>query len=320
MVPLREEISKYLDRKFKLKYDPVGEVLVTVGGSEGIDLALRAMLDPGDEVLIPEPSFVSYKPCTTLAGGIAVPIPLQEKNEFRLTAEEIEQYVTDKTKAIIIPFPNNPTGAIMDKNDLEAVVKVILKYDLYVISDEIYAELTYGTKHISISSFEGMRERTVIINGYSKAYAMTGWRMGYAVGPNEFIEPMTRIHQYAIMCTPTTSQYAAIEASKNGDDDIEMMKRAYNQRRRFVVDGFRSIGLECLEPLGAFYVFPSIKKTGLTSMEFANKLLEEQEVAVVPGTAFGDSGEGFIRVSYAYGMETLKIALERISKFMEQYQ
>lgn len=320
LLTLREEISKYLDRKFKLSYDPVTEILVTVGGSEGIDLALRTMLEPGEEVLIPEPSFVSYKPCTTLAGGIPVPIPLQAKNEFRLTAEEIEQYVTDKTKAIIIPFPNNPTGAIMDKNDLEAVVKVILKYDLYVISDEIYAELTYGKKHISIASLEGMRERTVIINGYSKAYAMTGWRMGYAVGPKAFIEPMMRIHQYAIMCTPTTSQYAAIEATKNGDDDIEMMKRSYNQRRRYVVDAFRSIGLDCFEPLGAFYVFPSIQKTGLTSMEFANKLLEEQEVAVVPGTAFGDCGEGFIRVSYAYGLETLKVAMERISKFMEKYQ
>lgn len=320
LLTLRQEISKYLDRKFKLTYDPVNEILVTVGGSEGIDLALRTMLEPGDEVLIPEPSFVSYKPCTTLAGGVPVPIPLQDKNEFRLTAEEIEQYVTDKTKVIIIPFPNNPTGAIMDKNDLEAVAKVILKHDLYVISDEIYAELTYGKKHVSIASIEGMWERTVIINGYSKAYAMTGWRMGYATGPKEFIGPMTRIHQYAIMCTPTTSQYAAIEATKNGDDDIEMMKRSYNQRRRFMVDGFRNIGLDCFEPLGAFYVFPSIQRTGLSSMEFANKLLQEQEVAVVPGTAFGDCGEGFIRVSYAYGLETLKVAMERIGKFMEQYQ
>jgi len=320
LVELREEIGKYLTRRFKLTYNPMNEILVTVGGSEAIDLALRTMLEPGDEVLIPEPSFVSYKPCTALAGGVPVPIPLQAKNDFRLTAEEIETYVTDKTRVIVIPFPNNPTGAIMDRSDLEAIAKVILKYDLYVISDEIYAELTYDLEHVSIANIEGMKERTVIINGYSKAYAMTGWRMGYAVGPAPFIETMMRIHQYTIMCSPTTSQYAALEATKNGDEDIAMMKRAYNQRRRFVVDAFRKIGLDCFEPLGAFYVFPSIEKTGLTSMEFANKLLKEQEVAVVPGTAFGDSGEGFIRVSYAYSMETLRLALERIGKFMEQYQ
>ncbi|MDA3847564.1 MAG: aminotransferase class I/II-fold pyridoxal phosphate-dependent enzyme [Vallitaleaceae bacterium] len=320
MLELREAISKYMLRRFKLEYNPATEILVTVGGSEGIDLALRTMLNPGDEVLIPEPSFVSYNPCVSLAGGKPITIPLQAKNDFRLTAEEIEHYVTDKTKVIILSFPNNPTGAIMDRDDLEAIAKVILKHDLYVISDEIYAELTYGSEHVSIATLEGMKERTVIINGYSKAYAMTGWRMGYTAGPAEFTQTMMRIHQYAIMCSPTTSQYAAIEASRNGDEDVAMMKRAYNQRRHFVVDAFRSVGLDCFEPLGAFYVFPCIEKTGLTSMEFANKLLKEQEVAVVPGTAFGDSGEGYIRVSYAYSMETLKLALERIGKFMEQYQ
>jgi aminotransferase len=318
MKSLREEISHYLKRKFDLSYDPISEILVTVGGSEGIDLALRAMLNKGDEVLVPEPSFVSYKPCAALAGGVPVSIPLKAENDFRLTAEEIEQYVTDKTKVIIIPFPNNPTGAIMEKEDLEAIVKVILKYDLFVISDEIYAELTYGKKHVSIASIEGMKERTIVINGYSKAYAMTGWRMGYATGPKEIIRPMTIIHQYAIMCTPTTSQYAAIEASKNGDADIEDMKRDYNGRRHVMLEGFANMGLDCFEPLGAFYTFPSIQKTGLTSEEFATRLLHEQRVAVVPGTAFGDSGEGFVRCSYAYSIEDLKMALERIERFVEK--
>lgn len=319
LVELREEICNYYERKFDLAYDYATEALVTVGGSEGIDLALRTMLLPGEEVLIPEPSFVSYKPCTVLAGGVAVPIPLKVENEFRLTAEEIEEYVTDKTKAIIIPFPNNPTGAIMTREDLEAIAKVILKYDLYVLSDEIYAEITYGSKHVSIASLEGMRERTVIINGYSKAYAMTGWRMGYALGPVEILSVMTRIHQYAIMCTPTTSQYAALEATRHGDEDIKTMKVAYNQRRRFLVERLNSMGLPCFEPLGAFYVFPSIEKTGMTSMEFANALLKEQKVAVVPGTAFGDCGEGFLRVSYAYSIENLRIAMDRIEVFMKQF-
>lgn len=314
---LRVEICHYLKRRFDLSYSPLTETLVTVGGSEGIDLALRAMLNPGDEVLVPEPSFVSYKPCAFLAGGVPVPIPLKAENEFRLTAEEIETYVTDKTKAIILSFPNNPTGAIMTKEDLGKIVKVILKHDLLVISDEIYAELTYGYKHVSIASFEGMKERTIVINGYSKAYAMTGWRMGYAVGPSELIRHMTKIHQYAVMCTPITSQYAAIEASKNGDSDVKVMKKAYNQRRRVMVDGFRSMGLDCFEPLGAFYVFPSIQKTGLTSDEFAKELLYAQKVAVIPGNAFGDCGEGFIRCSYAYSIDDLKKALERIERFIK---
>lgn len=317
MVELRVELSKYLKRKFSMSYDPMTEMVVTVGGSEGIDIALRTLLNPGDEVLIPEPCFVSYKPCTLLAGGIPVPIALQAVNQFRLLAEEIEAHITPKTKAILMAFPSNPTGAIMEKEDLEKIAKVIKKHNLYVISDEIYGELTYGRKHVSIATLPGMRERTVVINGFSKSYAMTGWRIGYAVGPKEIINPMTIIHQYAIMCTPTTSQYAALEAAKNGDSDIEEMKNAYNQRRRLMVDGFRKMGLDCFEPFGAFYVFPSIQKTGLSSEEFAKQLLYEQKVAVVPGTAFGDCGEGFIRCSYAYSIENLKIALERIEKFVE---
>ncbi|MCT4598350.1 MAG: aminotransferase class I/II-fold pyridoxal phosphate-dependent enzyme [Vallitalea sp.] len=318
MLELREEICNYLKRRFKLEYDYKTETLVTVGGSEGIDLAFRALINPGDEVLIPEPSFVSYKPCAYLAGATPVPIPLKEENEFRLTKEEVEKYVTDKTKILVLPFPNNPTGAIMEKDDLIQIAEVVIKHDLIVLSDEIYAELTYGNEHISIASIEGMRERTIIINGFSKAYSMTGWRMGYAVGPREVIEPMTKIHQYGIMCTPTTSQFAAIEAVKNGDSDVAEMKKAYNQRRRVMIDGFRGMGLDCFEPMGAFYLFPSIKKTGLTSEEFATKLLYDEKVAVVPGTAFGDSGEGFIRCSYAYSIDDLKIAIERISKFVNK--
>jgi aminotransferase len=318
MLELREEICNYLKRRFKLEYDYKTETLVTVGGSEGIDLAFRALINPGDEVLIPEPSFVSYKPCAFLAGATPVPIPLKEENEFRLTKEEVEKYVTDKTKILVLPFPNNPTGAIMEKDDLIQIAEVVKKHDLIVLSDEIYAELTYGNEHISIASIEGMRERTIIINGFSKAYSMTGWRMGYAVGPREVIEPMTKIHQYGIMCTPTTSQFAAIEAVKNGDSDVAEMKKAYNQRRRVMIDGFRGMGLDCFEPMGAFYLFPSIKKTGLTSEEFATKLLYDEKVAVVPGTAFGDSGEGFIRCSYAYSIDDLKIAIERISKFVNK--
>lgn len=319
MLELREEICNYLKRRFDLDYDYATQSLVTVGGSEGIDLAFRAILNPGDDVLIPEPCFVSYKPCAFLAGGNPITIPLKAKNEFRLTAEEIEEAVTPKTKAIIISFPTNPTGAIMEKEDLEKIAEVIIKHDLIVISDEIYAELTYERKHTSIASIEGMKERTILVSGFSKAYSMTGWRMGYALGPKEIIGAMTKIHQYAIMCTPTTSQYAALEAAKNGDQDVEEMKKAYNQRRRLMVEGFRNMGLDCFEPLGAFYVFPSIQKTGLTSEEFATKLLYEQKVAVVPGTAFGDSGEGFIRCSYAYSIDNLKIALERIAEFVKQY-
>ncbi len=318
MVELRVEIAKYLKRKFEMEYDTKSEMVVTVGGSEGIDIALRTLLNPGDEVLIPEPCFVSYKPCALLAGGIPVPIALKAENQFRLLPEEIEAHITPKTKVILMAFPSNPTGAVMEKQDLEKIAEVIIKHNLYVISDEIYAELTYGRKHISISTLPGMRERTVVINGFSKAYAMTGWRIGYAVGPKEIIAPMTIIHQYAIMCTPTTSQYAALEAAKNGDSDIEEMKVSYNQRRRLMVDGFRKMGLDCFEPFGAFYVFPSIQKTGLTSDEFAKQLLYDQQVAVVPGTAFGDCGEGFIRCSYASSIENLKLALERIEKFVQK--
>lgn len=319
LLELREEICKYLDRKFDLKYNYKDETLITVGGSEGIDLALRALLNPGDEVLVPEPSFVCYKPIAFLAGGTPVAIPLQAKNEFRITPEEIESYVTEKTKVIILSFPTNPTGGIMEREHLEAIREVIIKHDLIVISDEIYAELTYGVKHVSIATLEGMRERTIIVSGFSKAYAMTGWRIGYLAGPKAAIALMTKIHQYAIMSTPTTSQYAAIEAAKNGDKDIEEMKDAYNQRRRFMVDAFRKMGLDCFEPLGAFYLFPSIQKTGLTSEEFATKLLYEHSVVVVPGTAFGESGEGFVRCSYANSIENLKIAVERIGTFVKQY-
>ncbi|QUI25471.1 aminotransferase class I/II-fold pyridoxal phosphate-dependent enzyme [Vallitalea pronyensis] len=317
MLELREEICHYLKRKFQLDYDYKTETLITVGGSEGIDLAFRALINPGDEVLIPQPSFVSYEPCAYLAGATPVIIPLKVENEFRLTKEEVEAYVTEKTKMLVLPFPNNPTGAIMEREDLEAIAEVAIKHDLIVLSDEIYAELTYGDKHVSIAAIEGMRERTIIINGFSKAYSMTGWRMGYAVGPKEVIGPMTKIHQYGIMCTPTTSQYAAIEAVKNGDPDVEEMRKAYNGRRKVMIEGFRKMGLACFEPLGAFYLFPSIKETGLTSEEFATQLLHEQKVAVVPGTAFGESGEGFIRCSYAYGIEDLKKAIERISQFVE---
>jgi len=316
MLELRKGISEYLYRRFDLKYDPENELIVSVGASESIDLFFRAIINPGDEVLIPEPCFVSYKPCVILAGGVPVTIPLKVENNFRLTPEEIEEKITDKTKAIMIAFPNNPTGAIMEKEDLEKLIPVIKKHDLLVISDEIYGELTYNKKHVSIASLNDMKERTVVVNGFSKAYAMTGWRIGYAAGPKEIIGPMTKIHQYAIMCTPTTSQYAAIEAINNGDEDIEMMSKAYNQRRRLMVTGFRNMGLDCFEPLGAFYVFPSIKKTRLTSEEFATRLLKEQKVAVVPGNAFGDCGEGFIRCSYAYSMENIKIALDRIERFV----
>lgn len=317
MLELRQEICKYLKNRFNLEYNYEKQTLVTVGGSEGIDLAFRALINPGDEVLIPEPSFVSYTPCAFLAGATPVQIPLKAENEFRLTANEIEEYVTDKTKILVLPFPNNPTGAILERDDLEAIAEVVKKHDLIVLSDEIYAELTYGREHISIANMDGMKERTLIINGFSKAYSMTGWRMGYVVGPEEIISPMTKIHQYAIMCTPTTSQYAAIEALKNGAEDIAYMKKAYNQRRRLMVEGFREMGLECFEPLGAFYLFPSIQRTGLTSEEFATELLYQEKVAVVPGTAFGPSGEGFIRCSYAYGIEDLKVAIKRIAKFVE---
>ncbi len=317
---LKVEISKYLSRRFQLNYDYNKEVMVTVGGSEAIDIALRAMLEPGDEVLIPQPCYVSYHPCTVLAGGTPVIIELQGKNDFKLTREELLEAITDKTKILILAFPNNPTGAIMSHEDLAKLVDVIIEKDLIVISDEIYSELTYGQKHVSIASFPGMKERTIVINGFSKSYAMTGWRLGYAAGPALILEQMIKIHQFAIMCAPTTSQYAGLEAVKNGDPDVEMMRDAYDKRRRYVVHSLRAMGLECFEPYGAFYVFPCIKSLGMTSDEFATKLLMEEKVAVVPGTAFGACGEGYLRISYAYSIENLKIALERMAKFVEKYR
>ena len=316
LMELRKEICNYLNRRFDLSYDPKTETLITVGGSEGIDMALRAMVNPGDEVIIPQPSYVSYEPCAILADAKPVIINLKNENEFRLTAGELEEAITDKTKLLILPFPNNPTGAIMEREDLEAIREVILKHDIYVLSDEIYAELTYKGEHVSIASLPGMKERTIVINGFSKSYAMTGWRLGYACGPANIIAQMTKIHQFAIMCAPTTSQYAAIEALKNGDEDVSSMCEAYNQRRRFLMSEFEKMGLPCFEPYGAFYVFPCIKEFKMTSEEFATRLLEEEKVAVVPGTAFGDCGEGFLRISYAYSIENLKIALERIADFI----
>ncbi len=313
---LRTEITRYIKRTQGVDYDPIREVLVTVGGSEAIDLALRAMVNPGDEVLIPQPSYVSYEPCAILADAKPVIIELKEENEFRLTAQELKDAITDKTKILILPFPNNPTGAIMEKSDLEAIAEVIIEHDIFVITDEIYAELTYKGKHVSIISLPGMRERTVLINGFSKAYAMTGWRLGYACAPALIMEQMTKIHQFAIMCAPTTSQYAAVEALRNGDDDVAAMRESYNQRRRFLMYSFKQMGLKCFEPYGAFYVFPCIKEFGMTSEEFAERLLKEEKVAVVPGTAFGDCGEGFLRISYAYSLENLKVAMEKIGAFV----
>ena len=313
---LKEEIASYLKRRVHVEYDPAKEILVTVGGSEGIDIAMRAMLNPGDEVLIPQPSYVSYEPCAVLAGGKPVIIELKEENEFRLTAEELMEAVTDRTKLLVLPFPNNPTGAIMEKEDLEKIAKVIIEKDIYVLSDEIYSELSYKGEHVSITSLPGMQERTILINGFSKAYAMTGWRLGYACGPRKIIEQMFKIHQFAIMCAPTTSQYAAVEALRNGDEDVVKMREAYDQRRRYLMHAFREMGLQCFEPYGAFYVFPCIREFGMTSDEFANRFLEEEKVAVVPGTAFGDCGEGFLRISYAYSLENLKIALERLQRFI----
>ncbi|HAU85427.1 MAG TPA: pyridoxal phosphate-dependent aminotransferase [Lachnospiraceae bacterium] len=316
LVQLREEICRYLHRRFHAEYDPKTEIMVTVGGSEAIDVALRAMLDPGDEVLVPQPSYVSYVPCVTLADGVPVIIELQEKDEFKLTREQLLDNITDKTKVLILPFPNNPTGSIMTYEDLKDIVDIIIEKDLYVISDEIYSELTYGSEHVSIASFPGMKDRTILINGFSKSYAMTGWRLGYAAGPKVILKQMIKVHQFAIMCAPTTSQYAAIEALKNGDSDVEMMRDSYNERRRYLLKALRDMGFDCFEPFGAFYVFPSIKKFGMTSDEFANRLLKEEKLAVVPGTAFGDCGEGFLRISYAYSIEELKIALERLEHFI----
>ena len=313
---LKQEICNYIKRSQNVDYNADTDVLVTVGGSEAIDIGFRAMINPGDEVLIPQPSYVSYEPCAILAGAKPVIIDLKPENEFRLTAEELENSITDKTKILVLPFPNNPTGSIMEYEDLEKIAKVIIEKDIFVMSDEIYSELTYKDKHVSIVSIPGMKERTFLINGFSKAYAMTGWRLGYACGPKEIIKQMIKIHQYAIMCAPTTSQYAAIEALKNGDNDVKEMRTAYNQRRRFLINAFREMGLECFEPYGAFYVFPCIKEFGMTSEEFATRFLREEKVATVPGTAFGDSGEGFLRISYAYSLETLKIAMERLKNFV----
>ena len=315
---LKEEIANYLRRRVHVDYDDRHEILVTVGGSEAIDMAMRVMLNPGEEVLIPQPSYVSYEPCTIMAGGKPVIIELKAENEFRLTPEELLEHITDKTKLLVLPFPNNPTGAIMEQKDLEAIAKVIIEKDLYVLSDEIYSELTYKEDHVSIASIPDMQERTILINGFSKAYAMTGWRLGYACGPRKIIEQMTKLHQYAIMCAPTTSQYAAVEALRNGDDDVAMMREAYNQRRRYLVHAFKEMGLECFEPYGAFYIFPCIKEFGMTSEEFASRFLMEEKVAVVPGTAFGDCGEGFLRISYAYSLENLKEALGRMQKFVDR--
>ena len=317
---LRQEICCYLNRRFRLSYDWKNEILVTIGGSEGIDMALRVMLDPGDEVILPQPSYVSYEPCIIMAGGKPVIVELKDEDEFKLTKKQLLDVCTEKTKVLILPFPNNPTGSVMSKSELAELVDVIIEKDLYVISDEIYSELTYGEKHTSIAEFPGMKERTIVINGFSKSYAMTGWRLGYAAGPENILKQMTNLHQFAIMCAPTTSQYAAVEALKNGDSDVEMMTEAYDQRRRFLIHELREMGLPCFEARGAFYVFPCIKCTGMTSEEFATKLLEEEKVAVVPGTAFGDSGEGYLRISYAYSIDKIKVALERIARFVKKYR
>ena len=315
---LKVEICNYLKRRQGIEYNYNNEVIVTVGGSEAIDIALRAMINDGEEVLIPQPSYVSYEPCAILANAVPVIIELKAENEFRLTAQELRDAITDKTKVLILPFPNNPTGASMERKDLEEIAQVLIEKDIFVISDEIYAELTYKEEHVSIASLPGMRERTILINGFSKAYAMTGWRLGYACGPKEILEQMIKIHQFAIMCAPTTSQYAAVEALKNGDDDVKEMREAYNQRRRYLMYAFKEMGLECFEPFGAFYVFPCIKEFGMTSEEFADRFLREEKVAVVPGTAFGDCGEGFLRISYAYSMENLKVAIGKLRVFVER--
>lgn len=319
LIELRKEIANFYSRKYSVKYNPKSEVLVTVGGSEGIDMAIRAILSAGDEVLVVEPSFVCYKPIVEVCSGVAVPLVTKEENEFKLTAEELKNAITDKTKLLVLPYPNNPTGGILTKNELEELAKVIIENDIFVISDEIYSELTYTPEgHTSIASIDGMQERTIVINGFSKTYSMTGWRLGYALGPKKIIEQMTKLHQFAIMSAPTNSQYAAIDALRSGDDDIRKMKEDYDMRRKFTVDGFRKIGLDCFEPMGAFYVFPCIKSTGLTSEEFAEKLIKSKRVAVVPGDAFGECGEGFIRVSYCYSIDNLKEAISRIGEFVKE--
>ena len=318
LLELREAISEYNERRFQLMYDPKKEIMLTVGGSEGIDVALRAMLNPGDEVIIPEPCYVSYLPCVQLADGVPVTISLKNENQFRLTKEELEAAITDKTKILVMAFPNNPTGAIMTREDLEAIAEVIIKHDLYVISDEIYAELTYSGNHVSIASLPGMRERTIVIGGFSKAFAMTGWRLGYAMGPAMIMEQMIKIHQFAIMCAPTTSQYAAIVAMRDCDKDVVHMREAYDQRRRYMLNAFKEMGLPCFEPKGAFYLFPDIREFGIPSEKFATRLLKAKKLAVVPGDAFGDCGEGFLRISYAYSLEELKTAVGRLAEFVEE--
>ena len=313
---LRAEIADFLNRKYDLKYDVDKEILITVGGSEAIDLAFRAMLNPQDEVIIPEPSYVSYLPCVVLADGVPVVIPLQEKNEFKLTKEELLDAITPNTKLLVLPFPNNPTGAVMSKEELQEIANVCIEKDIFVVSDEIYSELTYGKKHCSIASLPGMRERTIVINGFSKSHAMTGWRMGYACGPQLIMEQMLKIHQFAIMCAPTNSQHAAIEALRNGDCEVDKMREEYNRRRQFMLTRLRAMGLQCFEPFGAFYIFPNIAKFGMTSDEFATRFLKEEKVAVVPGTAFGASGEGFVRMSYASSLKNLKTAMDRLEHFI----
>lgn len=315
---LKIEIAKFLERRYGLSYDSNQEIIVTVGGSEAIDIAMRAMLDPGDEVLIPQPSYVSYLPCAVLANGTPVTIELKEENQFRLTAEELEAAITPKTKLMVLPFPNNPTGAVMEKEDLEKIAEVVIRHDLFVLSDEIYSELTYLEKHVSIASLPGMRERTLVINGFSKSHAMTGWRLGYVCGPEVIIKQMLKIHQYAIMCAPSTSQYAAVAALRDGDEEVEAMREEYNGRRRYLLHRFQEMGLECFEPFGAFYMFPCIKEFGMTSEEFATELLNAQKLAVVPGTAFGDCGEGFLRISYAYSLDNLKKAMDRMEAFVNE--
>ena len=316
LLELREEIGRYLDRRFGLSYS-ADEILVTVGGSEAIDIGFRTMLDPGDEVIIPEPCYVSYLPCVKLAGGVPVRLPLEEKDQFKLTKEKLLSAITDKTKILVLPFPNNPTGAILNREELQIIADIVKEHDLFVMSDEIYSELIYEGGHVSIASIPGMRERTIVINGFSKSYAMTGWRLGYAAGPKEIMKQMLKIHQFVIMCAPTTSQYAAIEALRNGDEDVRRMRESYDERRRFLVNALNEMGLPCFEPKGAFYVFPNISAYGMTSEEFARRLLEQERVAVVPGTAFGECGEGFLRISYAYSIDNLKKALDKIEKFID---
>ena len=315
---LRQEISSYMNRRYDLTYDPKSEVIVTVGGSEAIDIAMRALVNPGDEVIIPQPAFVCYGPICELAGGTPVYINTREENKFKLTADELKNAITPKTKMLVLPYPNNPTGAIMTREDLEEIAEVLRGTDIMILSDEIYCELTYGREHVSIASLDGMRERTVIASGFSKTYAMTGWRLGYTLAPAEITKQMLKIHQYAIMCAPTTSQYAAVEAMRNGDADVEMMRKEYNRRRRYIVGGLRSLGIDCFDPEGAFYVYPNISKFGLSSEEFCERLLQEEKAAIVPGTAFGECGEGFARISYAYSVEHIAKALDRIERFVKK--